>query len=259
MTEDVELGMEALGRAVAGLEAFVGDPAKRQHDEQLRPKARSTKTIVVGIIAAASVAAIIGGALTKDSDLQVGLVMIGCIGAFVFGIAGLVSWGNDRSARHIQDVRKPTKAFKRFLMAVRTGRSDSAYMALVPSARTVGPVLSLDLGKIPVSDEPQQIADPPSFKKYWKHVFTGAKGQTRSAQLLKVKKLQDLPADVAIIEATIRFSSYTTLMSLFLGPLILALISRKQTKRIRKLLVRRDGQWFFVSGELSGALDQLGE
>ncbi len=259
MVNGGQQGMEALGRAIAELETFVADPSKLQQDEHLRQGMKPINTIVVGAIAALSVAMIIWGAITRDSDLQIILMVFGFLCALVFGIGTLVSWAHDHGAKRIQDASKPAKVFKRFWTSVRTGRGHYAYLSLVPTSRNVGPVPPLDLGRIPVSDKPQQIVDSASFKKYWKSVFKGTSSHTRSVQLLKVKKIQDLPADVTVVEATVRFTSYASAMALIFGPLILVLISKKETKKIRKLLVRRCNKWFFLSGELSGALDQLGE
>jgi hypothetical protein len=230
------------------------------HDESARRKGASAKTMVLGFLVVACVVLIAFVlSLVDNEDLEAALIVAGFLGMCGFGIAGLLSRIRDYAAGHIQEARTPAKAFRRFWTAVRTGRSDRAYLTLIPSARIIGSVPPPDMGRrIPVTDEPQAITDPKSFGAYWKKVFIGPRTQTRSAQLLKVKKIQELPADAVAVEVTIRFRSYMTVMALLVGFVFLPFVTDKEIKTIRKLLVRRDNRWFFVSGELCGALDHLG-
>lgn len=257
MTEQPQVTMEELGRAIAELEAHAADPIRRQEDNRMRLHGMTGRTKAAIYIAIALVGALIACVFMPDSEARIIVAVFSTIAVVVCGIAFLVSWTNDRAAAHIQDAKEPGKAVRRFLSAVRTRRSDSAYVALVPAARTQGAAATLSLGKVPVSDKPQQISDPGTFKEYWRNVFQGPSGQNRSVTVVRAKKIKDLPAQVAVVEVKMRFSSYTSSMALFVGPLILMLLARKHTLTVRKLLVRRGGMWYFVSGELAGGLDQL--
>ncbi|MBN1676228.1 MAG: hypothetical protein JXR37_34610 [Kiritimatiellae bacterium] len=254
---DPQHAMQALANTIKELEAYVGEQDNVRKDAELRGAGMTRKTKAVGIVAAVCLVGFALSFFIRDEALLAMAAVFGSIGALVLGLCFLASWAHDRAARHIQDCAKPQKALGRFLMAVRSGRCAPAYAALVPAARHAGPVAPLELQKIPLAPEPQRIEDVDSFKRYWKSVFRGPQSQNRSVTLQRVRKLKDLPADTAVVEAKLRFTSYPAWTAAIFGALILVLIQKRETKTVRKLMVRRGGMWFLLSGELEGELDRL--
>jgi ribosomal protein S27E len=249
-----------LQQNLKALDDHMSDPGKLDADEKLRGGFLAVKTIIVGVIAAGAVVMMVAGFSMRHPDAEA-LAGFGVILFLIFGIASLVSLAHDYGASHIQDASTPEKALRRYLMAIRTGRTNKAYASVSPGARKVGEVETVKYDKIPPNTGKFSIDDVATFKKYWRSVFRGPSRQTRGLQLKRVKKVKEIGEGVAVVEVECLFTNFPSLVILtilisWLICLILVLILQKKTKVvIRKLLVKRNGKWYIADGEFEGPLD----
>ena len=251
-----------LQKSVKALDDHVSDPGMLEADVRLRGGFFAVKTIILALITAGTVAMIVGGFTSDGSDAEV-LAGFGIIFAIIFGIALLVSLAHDYGASHIQDASTPEKAFRRFFMAIRTGRSGKAYASVAPGARLVGRVETVDFEKIPPNTGSYAITDAATFKQYWRSVFKGPSLQTRGVQLKRVKKVRETGDGLAVVEVEFLFTNYpsllilTILLNLIICAILIVVLQKKTKVRIRKLLMKRRGKWYIAEGEFEGPLDRV--
>ena len=231
-------------------------------DDQLRGSTLTARTIVVGIITLVSAIMVaIGAAMPGDSG--VGFIVIGIFLGIGFAIGFLVSMSNDKATSHIHDARSADKAYKNYFKAIRTRRANRAFAALTPTARKAGVVETIEFDKIPTNPGSYLIADPDSFRKYWQSVLAGPSLQARGCLLKKVRLVGTSEDDVAVVEAEFQFTNYASLLALLIlinlivCAIVIAICTKRETKVIRKVLVRRRGRWYVVEGEFQGILDKV--
>ena len=115
-------GLEKLGRAIRELDEYLVDSTNLEKDRNLVGSGRSVGTIVLGCIVVLCVIGIAAVFFVPDGELAVVLGFISSFIGLIFLLIWLASWIGDRSARHIQDARKPEKAFRRFFSAAKNFR-----------------------------------------------------------------------------------------------------------------------------------------
>jgi len=238
-----------IAERLAGIDALESDPAALAADAALRGMAWSVQTIVLGVFLAGSVLLLLAGVVSHahDADVAVGF---GIFLGLCFGIPFCVSLSNDHAAHHIQDALKPEQAYKRWIQALKTRRTNKAFAALAPAARTVGHVETIRFSspKIRPPKGEFSIEDLKTFKKYWSGIVTlGSLGGQRM-QLGKVRCLKQ-GDDRAVIEARMKF------MGCAEGEIAIGYSTEERT--VRKLLLKRGGRWYFAEGEFEGTLDRV--
>jgi hypothetical protein len=247
---------------ISNLDAHLASLGGRANDEKIKGAQYAVKTIVLAVLAAFAVLMFVSGFFVRDGS---GLSVFGFLMLLAFGIPALVSFINDGKAMQISDSPSADVAFRRFLMAVRTGRSNKAYVTLPPAAREAGVVETIKFNdsRIAIHEGRYTIRDPKSFKEYWKTIFTGPSGTTRTVAIKKVKMYRGELNGVAVVEAELEVTSYSSLLllsiliNLIVCLIVILIFQKKEKKTIRKLVIRRNGKWYFAEGELEGPLDKL--
>ncbi len=75
---------------------------------------------------------------------------------------------------------------------------------------------------------------------------------------IEVSRMTD---DYAILDVKFIFYWHSALLYLLLlvgilpGVILIMIVRKKERRHVRKLLLRRQGKWFFASGELEGLAD----
>ncbi len=230
-------------------------------DDELRGGMWSGKTIALGVLAAASLVLLAIGAMSRCGEpaLVSGIVLGLC-----FGIPTLVSFFNDRNAMHLQEAAGPVQAYKRFFMAVRTGRTGKAYAALIPPARQSEhpPSIVLKNPKIPHSPQRKPYSDVKSYAAYWKEIFQGKNNWVRYYQLNKVRVLAPENDGVAVVEAQLKLTTYNSLLilgillSLWIAIILILIFQQKEEVTVRKAFIRHEGRWYLLDGSIEGELDK---
>jgi hypothetical protein len=219
----------------------------------------AVKTLVLGGFAILSLILLVGGVLATNGEVA---IVMGVILGLIFGLATLVSLSNDNQASHIQDAPTAEKAFRRYFMAMQTGRQRKAYFALAPSARTNAPVEIPQFEKLPSRPGPACVDDPTSFAEYVKCIFAGGSQHNRSVQLKKVKIVSQYDA-FAVVEAQVDFSSYasllllTILINILVCAIVVVVFTKREKRTIHKLLIQHEGRWYIADPGFEGAIDRL--
>src|SRR5262249_33501935 len=118
--------------------------------------------------------------------------------------------------------------------------------------------------KIPVAGGKYSISNPESFVSYWKTIFGGPSGTTRS-MALKSTRVVDERDGIAIVEATYNCTSHpswifiTILFNLLILLIIYFATRTTETITVRKVMVRREDRWFVLESGLQGPLDKINE
>ncbi|HEY3319295.1 MAG TPA: zinc ribbon domain-containing protein [Planctomycetota bacterium] len=253
-----------LTQMLAELDAHLASPGTMVADQTLKGRWLSTKSIVLAVLYGVPVSLFVFGTLLSKNGDSGGFIAFTILWSLILGIPLLVSIVHDHQASHIQDANDPLTAFKRFYMALQTNRTAKAFVSLTPSARNTGAVetITFDNPKIPANTGNFSIDNLASFAAYWKSILSGPSLQSRSVRLKKTK-LVHKSEDSAIVEAQIEFTNYPTLLvlTIFLGVLIavilIVVLQKQETKTVRKLLIKRQGRWFFAEGELEGLMDRI--
>ena len=256
---------EKLQFVLADLDDHISDPAAQAEDRRIRGGHYSAKTIVAGVLTALALLFAVGGGLA-EKRIDVGMIILMSVFcAFIPGICLIVSLVNDAKANHILDAKSPEKAFRNFLFAIKSGRAAKAFVALPPSARTMGAAKTIQFNNagIPSHNDAFFIRDLPSFKAYWKSIFSGPTLQTRGVQI-KGSTRSMIGTDLAVVETEFAITNYPSLamLSIFLcGPIptmiIILILQKKEKQNIKKLMIRRKGNWYVADGQLRGQLDNI--
>jgi hypothetical protein len=246
------------------LDAHIASPTAKEADIKIKGGFFATKTIVVGLFAGLGLFLIVSGSMMAARDGG-GVIAVGIVLGLIFGICLIVSLVNDNKSNHIQDVDKPEEAFRRFYKAIQTNRANKAFISLIPSARKTGPVKTIKFknASIPPCTGSYRINDLTSFKEYWKSVLRGPSMQTRQAQLKTVTLTRWIGDDMAVVEAEVKFTNYpslillTVFLHLLICLIVILVVQKTETQKIRKLLIKRNGLWYVVEGEFQGRLDNV--
>ncbi len=249
-----------LQETVNALEAHIANPASLEMDRSIQGGLISKSTIFIGILTLLSgVLFLVGMNAERDGDVWCGF---GAICGMVFGLSFLVAWSRDRRCAHIQDAPNPRLALKRYFLAIRTGRWAKAYTALTPTARKTGSVCTLQFIKIPTHANQYAIQDPKTFKDYWMSIFRGPSLQSRTVRLGRFETVS-AGDGFAVVETEFKFTNHSSLLlllilvNILLCALVIFAVQKKENKKVRKLLLQRDGRWFVAEGEFEGALDRV--
>lgn len=247
---------------LAEIERYLGNADAAEEDLRIKGGPLAGKTIVIlACFGLGILLTLIGSFMSSNGD---GYLVLGIILLVIFIIPAIVSALNDRKSNHIQDAPSPELALRNFLTAVKTGRSQKAFVSLIPSARVGGhaETIKFPSNKIPSYTGSYAITDPASFKAYWSTIFTGPSGQTRNVTIKDVSKLSDGPDGLVLVEATLTVTNYASwvIALVLISPLVMIIVMLAtrviETRKIRKLLIERDGKWFFADGSLEGLLDR---
>ncbi|MGD1002391.1 MAG: zinc ribbon domain-containing protein [Candidatus Brocadiia bacterium] len=256
-----EQGAQLLAAASAQLDQYVRNPENLSSDDALRGRLFSTMSIVLGILLAISVAAIVaGGLMHRDSGMP--LVVLGIIFGLIFIIAFPISWANDYRASHIHDAQKPEQAMRRYFLSCRSGRHLKAFACLAPSARNGSSAHAPKFEKIPSESPDCKITDWSSFREYCRTIFKGPGGYQRAVYLKKVKVEKQLPDGTAWVTAEFQFTSFSKwlylliLINLLVCAVVVAVVTKREKKTIRKCLFRRGDRWYVAEADFEGALDK---
>lgn len=249
--------------ALAKLDAHIADPIAQSEDRKMFGRATSGKTITAGIITGFVMAlTLLAGTTSRNASIG-GILGMALFMGFIPAICLLVSYLNDSKASHIQNAKTPEEALKNFFTAVRTGRTAKAFVALTPSARTSGPAKTIEFThkSIPSHKEKFSIFDLPSFKAYWKSIFTGPSMNSRSVKIGAHKRLES-SADTAVVQTEFAITSYPSLAILGIfacGPIptmiLILILQKKEKQSIKKFLIKRSGKWYIAESQLTGPLD----
>jgi hypothetical protein len=252
-----------LEAAVQRLDAHLASPSAREQDERIKGGWLTGKTytaIVFTVLPAAL--AIMGLLMRRDGE---GLIVMGVIFGIIALICFAVSMANDAKANTIRTAPSPETACRNFLTALKTGRANKAFVALVPSAREVSGVKSIEFKnpKIPAHTLLYIIRDSASFKTYWKSVFAGPSGQNRTVAIKRVWRDRMIGSDMAIVNVELNVTNYPSwvilliLVNLIVLLIVLFALQKKENKIVKKLLIKRGGEWFVAESALHGDLDEL--
>ena len=247
----------ALAQVRAGLAAHTADANAMDEDARMKGGTFATKTLVLMAIMGLSVVMIV-----MDSGKSGPLLVFGIMFAVIFIIPMIISLVNDSKASHIQDVMAPAQALTNFLSAVKTGRTRKAFVALVPPARQAGKVDTIKFkADIPSHTGSYSIDDSSTFKTFWKSIFTGPSGQSRIVTVRNVRTLRQ-EGDVAVVQADLEVTNYpmwawiTVFLGLLVVLIVILVIQKKETRKIRKVLIKQNGLWYLADGSLEGVLDR---
>lgn len=252
-----------IDRLSDGLDEYLNDPEVVAADERLKKWFFSTQTYVLAAVVAVSFIMFFAGLIMRN-DAGIVFAGFGIAVFIILGIALLVSFVRDFQASHIQDASTPEKAFRRFIGAISSGRSQKAFCALAPDARERGAVETIGFKKFASTDGEYSISDAGSFKKYWRSILKGPFGQQRTVTLKKVVRVEKIGKDMVILKADFYCTAYPSwyIAFMFIALLIAAIVmtmaqsNNKETKTVTKLLVRRNGRWFIADGEFEGIHDK---
>ena len=251
----------ALAQMRTALAAHVDNSDAMEKDAAMKGGSMAVKTIVLIAIFGLCMVMLIAGLTMRRGDGE-GLVVMGIMFGVIFAIPVIVSWLNDTKANHIQDAATPALALTNYLVAVKTGRAQKAYAALVPPGRKSGLVETIKYkGDIPHHNGRFTISDLASYKAYWKTIFTGPSGQNRTVAVKNIKTLRE-DGDTAVVEAEFATTNYpgwiviTFLISLLVVLILILVMQKKESKKVRKLLIKKDGLWFIADPSLEGLIDR---
>lgn len=230
-------------------------------DDVLRGGMWSGKTIALGVLALASMALLAYGAMSRNGEPA---VVFGIILGLCFGIPTLVSFFNDRHAMYLQEAEGPVQAYKRFYMAVKTGRTGKAFAALIPPARQAEhpPTIAFKNPKIPNNPQRRPFSDVKSYAAYWKEIFQGKNNWVRYYQLNKVRVILPETDGVAVVEANLKLTTYNSLLllsillSLWIAVILILIFQQKEDVVVRKAFIRHEGRWYLLDGSIEGDLDK---
>lgn len=257
-----EQARHQLDEVVKGIDALLLDSTALAADRKLRGGKFYPRTFILLILSFLCLASFAGG-LTIHGDGGIVMAVFGFILAFVFGIAFLVSLGNDIAAAGIQSSAKPKKALERYFLALKTRRVRKAFVALAPSARNGALAKSFELKNVRDEGEPKEIHGLDDFAAFRKTVFGGPSGQSRMVTLKKIKIDHAEGEDMVWLTAEVHVSAYPTwLLFLILLNLIICLVAvliatKRDKVMVRKLLIRRGERWFVAEAGMPGALDMM--
>lgn len=256
-----------LDQAVAELDAHIASPEKMAEDAELKGGTISVKTIIAGILWVPCVLGIISGLMMNNRSDGSGIACFAGFVGVIVSICLIISLTNDFKSANISSAPSPETALRNFFVACKTGRYKKGYVALAPLARDEGTVETIKFKdqKIPSHTGRYSVHDLDTFKAYWKSIFTGPSGQTRQVTFKRVQKKRNVGGadDKVMVEVEVSVMNYPSwvviliLLSLWIA-LILYLVLRKTEKQvIRKLLIRRNDQWFIADSAYQGPLDKL--
>lgn len=236
----------------AQIDAHLNDSDATDADSRMKGGTLTVKTMVLMALA------VFGFVLCFTDAIGFGIVLL-----LIFAIPVIVSWTNDRNCSRIQTTENAANAFQYYLTAIRTGRYHKAFPCLAPPARKAANVETIKFkADIPAHTGQYSIEDLGTFSEFWKSIFTGPSGQSRSVAVKNVRVLNQ-KGDLALVQAELEATNYPSmlLLTVLLGVLICALlilvIQKRESRKITKLLIRRDNQWFIADGSLEGSIDSV--
>jgi hypothetical protein len=236
----------------AQIDAHLNDADALEADARMKGGTLTVKTMVLMALA------LFGFVLCFTDAIGFGVILI-----LIFAIPVIVSWTNDRKCSRIQTAENAADALKYYLTAIRTGRYHKAFPCLAPPARKVESVNTIKFkADIPAHGGGYSIEDLGTFTEFWKSIFTGPSGQSRTVAVKKFRVLKQ-KGDLALVEAELDVTNYPSmlLLTIFLGVLVCALlilvIQKRESRRITKLLIKRDSLWFIADGSLEGTVDAM--
>ena len=260
-----------LTEAVKDLDAHLADRRNLIYDDELRKSGAYKFTIFFSILQLLCWS-VVYSYFYYFSDLPPYKSIYIILPTIFFQIALAVllpcSFYLEFNSQCIQASIKPEQAFKRFFNAAKNSQVKPIMAALVPSERTIDHAQKIHIAGSRYLLSPLGFSDATGLKIYWKSVFS----YLTESQLRDIKLLEEGKGGIAIVEAKLestydkKFSVFEALGCLFffLGPLkIIGLLvsnispQKKGHLIIRKILVRRKGKWYFISGELMGELDSI--
>ena len=89
-------------------------------------------------------------------------------------------------------------------------------------------------------------------------------GKTRVVRFKGAYIRKETP-DGALVEANFHFTGYSSwlllliLIHVLLCIIVILVTQKKETKRIQKVLIRKNGRWYSADGAFSGPIDKIGE
>lgn len=262
-TLDPGEGSRLIAEAVAALDKCVQDPANLAADKTLRGGFLGTRTIVLGALCLTSLVMFVSGIIVGDTEGGVTLTVFGVIFGLIFGISALVSLSHDSAASRIGAATLPSDAYRRFFNACRSRRWKKAFVALAPSGRNSVVVQQPVFDKVANEPEKGSITDLNSFKSYWRSLFHGPSAHVRSVRIKSVTEVKPPTQEgLAVLRAEVTFSSYSKwlylllLLNLIVCAIAISIATKRETKTVHKLLIRRGGCWYLAESEFEGALDK---
>ena len=245
---------ELLKKRLAQLDEHLANPATLEADATLRGGQYFLSLKICAAIEAGSVLLILAG-FVVGRDLSDALKVFGTLGLVFTTIPLLWIAYNNYISNHIQDCKDPVRVIKRFFSMALTSRANRAYLCVLPMGRNFGPVESVRFndGSMPTVPGKFTVKDFAEFKAYWKSIARVSFLHNRGVRFVKAKSIlaQD---DLAVVEATFEFTSMNPAF-LLLGVLIATMMQKKETKIVRKLLVKHNNLWYLAEGEFEGRLD----
>lgn len=159
----------------------------------------------------------------------------------------------------------PERGVKAFYGALRRKSYGRAYACLSPLDRIPDLRPTMAIPRLDVKEESYSFDKKEGFAKYWRAQsglasgFLGGYNKTIQAKVLGVS---DVGPNLAMADVELLISGFptTAYLGLFCGALpaviLILVLTRRETFRVRKLLVKRDNLWWMVNGEFTPEGDE---
>lgn len=204
--------------------------------------------------------------LTATNKQDKGCLAVGLVVGGIFLFIFLVCLAVDLSTPSPKTRTTPERGARAFYGALRRKQYARAYACLSPLDRIPDLRPTMAIPRLEVKEQSYSFKDKDGFGKYWRAQSGLASGflgggyhKTLTAKVLGV---EDSGSGVAAVDLEITISGYptTAYLGLVAGPvgavLLMALLTRREKFKMRKLLVRKDGLWWMVNGEFTPEGDE---
>jgi hypothetical protein len=216
----------------------------------------------VWVCAGLGVAALASGVAASVSSgaSGEGCLIGGIIFGSLFGLIALIALAIDLSQYGPDQRTSPILGAKAWLKALRWKRFDIAHACLIDQDHfEYGRPTIQELASRPGTFD---FADARQFRDYWKGLVSGGDLQARSVESWAVDRAEKIDDDTALVDLRLTVTSYPSLLALLIlvnlliCVIVILVLRKRYTFQLRKLVVRRGGQWWVVNGEADDNIDQ---
>lgn len=221
------------------------------------------RTIVGAVLTVVGV--IVGAAMIAFGDNDVApFAFVPITTAVIAVICTLVAFLNDMKTPCASARTTPVAGIKAFLQSLRVGRFDYAYACLLSSDKDSTERRRKAFEDLKVKAGTFSFAELSGFKAYWKNLTRTSGGCTRrmAVSSFSVEKEE---GDWALVRVSAKLQAYPSaiviavifgLPGIVIACILIAVMTKRETVEITKLLRKVNGQWYVVNGELESAEDR---